>query len=693
MFTLLHRYVSVSPARRLLLAVVAVAGLLLTLIVALRFGGAVAGGRIPGLPDPGAWTRWGLPVTRAAVDVFGTLTVGWCVTAAFLLPGSAAPPGTAGEAGEGSGGAERHGRGQLVGPAAYRLLRRASWWAGGWALASAVMLPLTLSDLLGVPVGQVSWAGVRSLAWSVAQGQSALTQAVLAAAVALGCRVVLTRTAAGVVAALACAGLVPPALTGHAAGAGDHQLAVTSLAVHIVAAALWAGGLAALLVLRSDRVLGVAAAGYSRLALGCWVAVALSGLANAVVRLGAVEELWHSRYGLLVLGKTAALVSAGILGAVHRARALPALRAGRPGAFRRLAAGELLLFAVTFGLAVALSRAPTPVPTDPVQTDPVTDLLGFAAPAPMSAVRVFWPPLVDAFFLAVVAAGIGGYAIGVWRLWRGGHRWPAARTASWLGGMLLLGLFTVGGFARYAYVLFSAHMAQHMVLGMVVPILLVGGAPITLALRTLRPPADPAVRGARDWLMLALHSRPARLVSHPLVALALYVVGLYALYFSDLLEVLMRYHLGHLAMLTHFVAAGFLFYWVLIGVDPGRRAVPPPLLVLLHFAGMAFHAFLGLALMQSRTVIAPGWYTAVHPAWADSLMADQHLGAGLAWSFGEIPAAAILLLLVVRWIRADEREQRRLDRAADRAEATGEEDELARYNAFLRAAAAEAERR
>ncbi|HTJ33894.1 MAG TPA: cytochrome c oxidase assembly protein [Dactylosporangium sp.] len=668
--------------KRIAVAAVAVGVLLLMLVVALHYGGGVAAERIPGLPDPGAWTRWGLPATRAALDVFGTLTVGWCVTAAFLLPGTAGADG------------ERHGRGQLVGPAAYRLLRRASWWAAGWAVASLAMLPLTLSDLLGVPVGEVSWAGVRSLAWSVAQGRSALAEALLAVVVAVGSRIVLTRTGAGVVAALACAGLVPPALTGHAAGAGNHQLAVTSLAVHIVAAALWAGGLAALLVLRSDRVLATAAHGYSRLALGCWVAVAASGLANAAVRLGTVEELWQSRYGLLVLGKTAGLVAAGVLGAVHRSRTLPALRAGRPGAFRRLAAGELLVFAVTYGVAVALSRSPAPVPTDPLQTDPVTDLLGFAAPPPLSAVRVFWPPLVDAFFLAAVLVGVGAYGMGVWRLWRGGHRWPAARTASWLGGLLLLGLFTVGGFARYAYVLFSAHMAQHMVLGMVVPILLVGGAPITLALRALRPPADPAVRGAREWLLLVLHSRAVRLLSHPLVALGLYVVSLYALYFSDLLAVLMRYHLGHLAMLTHFVLVGFLFYWVLIGVDPGRRPVPPPLLVLLHFAGMVFHAFLGLALMQSRTVIAPGWYTAVHPAWADSLLTDQHLGAGLAWSFGEIPAAAILLLLVVRWVRADEREQRRLDRAADRAAATGEEDDLARYNAFLRAAAqADAERR
>jgi putative copper resistance protein D len=132
-----------------------------------------------------------------------------------------------------------------------------------------------------------------------------------------------------------------------------------------------------------------------------------------------------------------------------------------------------------------------------------------------------------------------------------------------------------------------------------------------------------------------------------------------------------------------------MLFWVLIGVDPGRRKVPPPLLVLIMFAAMGLHAFFGVILLQSSTLIAPDWYSSVHPAWAGSLLADQHLGAGIAWAFGELPAAVVLVILVRQWIRADQREQARLDRAADRAHAAGEEDELARYNAFLSQAAAQ----
>lgn len=646
-----------------LVGLVAVGAAVAVLLLALRAGGALAAA-IPGLPDPGPVTSWALPPVRLLADGLATLAVGFAVTAAFLLPGDGAS-------------VSAHG---------WLLLRRAGLAAAGWAVAALVLLVLTASDLLGVPLDRLGAASVVSFGVDISQGQSLLVQAGLAAVVAVAARVGVSRGTAAVAAGLALVGLLPPALTGHAAGAGNHQIAVSSLALHVLAAALWAGGLAALLTIRRSRHLPGAAARYSRLALACFVTVAVSGLANAAVRLGALDQLWRSGYGGLVLGKLAALVLLGLLGAAHRGRTLPGLAAGRRGAFARLAAGELVVFAATVGLAVALSRSPTPV-AGTADADPATEVLGFGMPAAPTAAHLLGQPLPDLFFLTVTLVGIGGYLAGVRRLRRGGHHWPVARTASWIGGLLVLAAATGLGFARYAYVLFSAHMAQHMVLSMVVPILLVGGAPVTLALRALRRPAEPGVRGAREWLLRVLHSRVTRLLTHPLVALGIYTAGLFGLYFSELLGTLMRSHLGHLAMLGHFVLSGYLLFWVLIGIDPGRPRLPHPILVLIHLASMMAHGFFGLALMQTTTVIAPDWYLGVHPDWAASPLDDQKLGAGIAWAFGEIPAAVVMVLLVRQWIRADQREQRRLDRAADRAAATGEDDDLARYNAFLAATA------
>jgi putative copper resistance protein D len=634
------------------------------LVAALMLGGAVDGAALPGIPGPGPVTEWALPALTMLATVLGVLTVGLTTTAAFLLPGD----------------------GPSVAAHGWLLLRRSTGPALLGAVTSLLLVVVTVSDVLGVPMAQLSRTSVSSFALSINQGQALLLQAGLGVLVAVLSRCGVSRGLAAVTAGLALVTLLPPAFTGHSAGAGDHQVAVTSLALHILAASLWVGGLAGLLLVRRHRRFAETATRYSRLALACFVATAVSGAANAAVRLGSWPALLQSRYGGLVLLKVLALLAVGVAGAAHRRRTLPALRSGAPGAFLRLAAGELVVLAAAAGLAVALSRSPTPVPEFALEPDPLVELLGFDQPGPLTAARLFADPLPDMFFLTVVAVGLLTYLAGVRRLRRAGHVWPVSRTASWVGGMLLLGAVTGLGVARYAYVLFSVHMVQHMVLSMAVPVLLVGGAPVTLALRALRRPADPQVRGARDWLLLALHSRALRVLSHPLVALAVYVVSLYGLYLSGVLGTLMRYHLGHLAMLVHFVVAGYLLFWVLIGVDPGRRRVHPAMLTMVHFLAMVAHAFFGFVLLQSTTVIAADWYTAVHPAWAPALLADQHLGASLAWAFGELPAAVVMLLLVRQWIRSDEREQARLDRAADRAEATGAEDDLARYNAFLAAA-------
>lgn len=639
---------------------------LLTLIAALLFSKGVDTGIYPGIPNPGKGTEWSLPVFTVFANLLGVLVVGSTVTAAFLLPGD----------------------GPSVSAPGWVLLRRASWLAWGMAITSLVLVILTVSDILGVPLSGLGTHEILSFAFSVAQGQALLIQAGLAILVAILSRAGVSRGLGAVIAVIAVIAVLPPAFTGHAAGAGNHQIAVTSLALHVLAATLWVGGLAGLLVVRRTSRFAETASRYSRLALVCFVMTAVSGVANAAVRLGGWSPLWSSRYGTLVLLKVLALLVVGFFGALHRSRTLPALTSGKPRGFLRLAVGEIVVFGAAIGLAVALSRSPTPVPNDPVGPDPVLELLGFARPGPETVWRMIGDPLPDLFFLTIVVAGIWAYLAGVRRLHKAGHEWPARRTVCWILGMVILAGITSLGVARYAYVLFSVHMIQHMVLSMVVPVLLVAGAPVTLALRALHRPADKQVRGARDWLLIFLHSRFVRLLSHPLVALAIYIVSLYGLYFSNTLGTLMRYHLGHIAMLLHFVLAGYLLFWVLIGVDPGRRRIHPALLSIVHFLAMAAHAFFGFVLLLSTTIIGQDWYTSVHPTWAPSLISDQHLGAGLAWAFGEIPAGVVLLLLVRQWMRSDEREAARLDRAADRAEVSGEEDELARYNKFLAAAAA-----
>jgi putative copper resistance protein D len=228
-----------------------------------------------------------------------------------------------------------------------------------------------------------------------------------------------------------------------------------------------------------------------------------------------------------------------------------------------------------------------------------------------------------------------------------------------------------------------------MLLSMVAPIGLVLGAPITLALRTLPGPRTPGEVGPRQMLVAVLQSAPVRILTHPLVALALFIGSLYGLYFTSAFPSLMAHHLGHVLMEMHFLAVGCLFFWVLVGVDPTPHQVPPIARIILLFVAMPFHAFFSIAVMSSGTVLAEGYYSALRRPYATDLLADQNLGGGIGWALGELPILLVLGAVFVQWVRADAREAKRFDRAADRAaKRGGEADALAEYNAYLAALAA-----
>ncbi len=121
------------------------------------------------------------------------------------------------------------------------------------------------------------------------------------------------------------------------------------------------GGLLALGVyLRSSQVLAVALPRYSRVALGCFALVALSGVVMAWVALRTPSDLLTTPYGRLLLAKAALLGALGVFGHWHRRRTLPAVAAWRPRAFVALAAVELVVMAAAAGLAVGLSRTAPP---------------------------------------------------------------------------------------------------------------------------------------------------------------------------------------------------------------------------------------------------------------------------------------------------------------------------------------------
>jgi cytochrome c oxidase assembly factor CtaG/putative copper export protein len=650
-----QRRASVLP---LLSVGVVLAALIAVGLVALTGG---AGYLIAGLPDPGLVTRYGITVVRVLSEAASVVCIGALLLAAFLVP-----PQKSG----------------TLGPEGYAAVRTAGIAAWVWFAAALLSVAFTAADGAGKPFGEVlSPQTLLDLVDAIEQPKAWLWTALIAVLLALGCRLVLTWGWTTVLFFVAVAGLIPVAVTGHSASGGSHDMATNSLLFHLVAASLWVGGLVALLALgwRRGNHLTIAAKRFSRMALVCWIVMAISGVINALVRIN-LGDLLTTDYGLLVVAKTVALLLLGVFGHQQRRRGVAGLVNGQGGSqLLRLAAVEVLIMFVTIGLASGLAR--TPPPADAVTQPSTTELLiGYN----LDGAPTFWRLLTDWRFdlvygtAAIVLAGL--YLAGVWRLRKRGDAWPAGRLVAWLAGCLVILLATSSGIGRYSPAMFSVHMGSHMMLSMVAPVLLVLGGPVTLALRALPAAGRDAPPGPREWLLAAVHSPVSRFLTHPIVALLLFVGSFYALYFSGLFDAALNYHWAHLAMNAHFLLAGYVFYWPVIGVDQAPRRIPPIGRLGMMFAAMPFHAFFGVILMNMQNVIGQLFYSQLRLPWVGDLLTDQRLGGGIAWAAGEIPVLLVLIALLVQWARADEREAKRKDR---REENTGGE-ELAAYNAMLK---------
>ncbi|BBA95338.1 hypothetical protein RVR_160 [Actinacidiphila reveromycinica] len=283
----------------------------------------------------------------------------------------------------------------------------------------------------------------------------------------------------------------------------------------------------------------------------------------------------------------------------------------------------------------------------------------------------------DPFFLVLCVLLLVLYGWGVLRLRTRGDRWSPGRTVSFAVGVLTVGLTMCTKLNDYGMAMFSVHMVQHMVLSMLSPILLLLGAPVTLALRAL-PTAGKGRTGPRELLVKVLHSRVVRVVSHPAFTIPLFVASLYGLYFTPIFDDLMRSQAGHIAMMVHFLAVGLVFFWPIMGVDPGPNRHGYVMRMLELFAGMPFHAFFGIALMMASQ---PMVTTFKHPPASLGVhaLSDQTAAGGIAWAFSEIPSVVVLVALLFQWYTSEKRQARRSDRAADR----NGDAELVAYNAYL----------
>ena len=555
-----------------------------------------------------------------------------------------------------------------------KLVKKTKAFLLAWLLSTFAFILIQISYLLQQPLASsFDLTVIRSYLTQTAIGKSYIVQIIgiiLLLSVAL--RRVITTYLGLLIALIA---IVAPVFQSHGSSSGRHGLAIGALVIHVIALSFWVGGLFGLTQLSKEQKL-IALPRFSELALWSAITVVITGAATAWTRLDSIEA-WQSKYGAITLLKISLAVTLVGFGALHRRWII---KSDFPSVFRLITAEIVIMFATVFVGSWLSTVAP---PNRVVESTPAILITGIAMPEAPNLTRVLLAYDADGLMLALLIFAVALYIKGVLILSRRGVKWPIGRTVAFAIGISAVDFATSGGLGVYSRFAFSNHMMAHMVLGMIAPIGIVLGAPITLALRTLPQGRNKEEWGVRGAFIAILHSKLSRIYTNPVVALAIFDGSLFVLYFTPLFGNLMQGHSGHFFMSLHFLLAGVLFFQVIIGVDPMPNKIPHLVKIIIIFAAMSIHAFFSISVMSATTLLDNGFFALLERPWATDLLADQKLGGSIGWAMGEIPILLALLATFMQWQRADKKEANRIDRAADRAAAMGEDDELAQYNRYL----------
>ena len=238
-----------------------------------------------------------------------------------------------------------------------------------------------------------------------------------------------------------------------------------------------------------------------------------------------------------------------------------------------------------------------------------------------------------------------------------GNRQPAYRSWLFAGGLAAIGVALLSPIEAYEGSLFSVHMVQHLLLEFVGAPLLLAGAPITLTLRV----AGPSVR---RWLLAVLHSRVVHVLSFPVIAWLLFAAVNWGWHFSVLYDQALENQALHYLQHATFLGAALLFWWPVVGADPSPGACHTRS-ACLPLPRPPQNSFLGVALMSARAVLYPHYVTNAR-TWGPSALDDQALGGAIMWGVGDLAFVAAMMVVVMLWMRHEDRRTERLDRGLPR---------------------------
>jgi len=688
-----------TPAPNWLWPVSVITGVAFLIVIGIQSG--VTG--VQELSDPGALTRWALPATKVIHNIAWALTFGALMFAAIILPRWTKMPRRGKQPPE---DAQQH-------PAYTRAIKIASVTSVIWTFSALAQIIFTYSDVAGMPVNtsQGFSDGMLDYVLAIAVGRAWFWMTIIAAVVTSLVFALRSPTGMAWGAGISLVGVVPLALIGHSSSGDDHFAAVNSIGLHLLGVLLWVGGLILLAMLaptlvgtsqlkpkvKTDHTQPLVYTVLSRYSAVAGVAIFLvagSGVANAAIRMETIEHFF-SPYGLMVVLKAVLTIVLGLIGLAHRVRVIPRLKTGTaqpPANARRtlwqLIAVEVVIMVGVMVTATLLGSSEPPKPEEiPPDASPARITTKYELPPELTAVRWITEWRFNWLWVAVTIFLAIWYIRAIRKLADRGDQWPIHRTIFFFIGLAILVWDTSSAPAIYGLVLFSAHMVNHMILTMLIPIFLVLGAPITLAMRSMEARQD-GTRGPREYMLAILHSKYSKVITNSIFAAVNFAGSLVIFYFTPVFEFALRYHIGHELMNIHFLLTGFIFASVMIGIDPLPNRPSYPLRLVVLLATMVFHAFIAVSLTGSESLLMSEWFSAIGRDWGASAIEDQQIGGLIMWGTGEFPTVAMALIVLFRWRQDDVQQAKRRDARVDKH---GDTDLDALNEYYARMAAADQE--
>lgn len=291
---------------------------------------------------------------------------------------------------------------------------------------------------------------------------------------------------------------------------------------------------------------------------------------------------------------------------------------------------------------------------------PTPALAHDGAPVPESASWRAWS--ADPLVLGALALLTWGYLCGLFAMWRrrgGRQAVPPARVAAFGAGVLAVVVAVLSPLDGLAEALFALHMIQHLLLVLVAAPLFVLAEPLVVLLWAL--PARGRLRLGRWWRGARAVPTAWRAVSHPVSAVLLHAVAIWAWHAPALYDAAVASRALHVTEHVCLLATGVLFWWTVVHAGalrgPGHGAA---------IMGVFVTATHGGALGALLTFAESPWYAAhrtTAPAWGLTPLEDQQLAGLIMWAPASLVYVGAGVALFVAWLREAERRAARRERA------------------------------